>query len=363
MALPGTPALFSVPALLAVLAPLGAPLEAQLIPPRAGLVLNYSHKQTDREYDKEFVVTIEKADSNETIFRSYFLEDAARGRTILPDTVSRREWLGARAIHVGSGIDSLERARNRTIMALSRRAYQQLKRDRRLDEVATFVIMVDANEMYRVDGSEELVGAAPETLAVVIDGQARNVAALHVRGHYSRLSPHLEVVAENWYLDDPDAAWVLRIEQVVSGKTYHVRLGTAGTSPPNGVQQLDAALGSACRASMYGIYFAYNSAALTSLSEPTLRQVATVLKQHTDWSVTIEGHTDSIGGAKYNRELAGRRATAVKERLVQQYGIATSRLSAAGIGLARPLTTNATLEGRARNRRVELVRACGRSSG
>ena len=109
---------------------------------------------------------------------------------------------------------------------------------------------------------------------------------------------------------------------------------------------------------MYGIYFAYNSAMVTPVSEPTLAQVAGVLKQHADWTLTIEGHTDSIGGAKYNQELSARRAAAVKQRLVERYGVGAARLKTEGVGLARPLAPNGTLEGRARNRRVELLRPC-----
>jgi hypothetical protein len=261
---------------------------------------------------------------------------------------------------VGAGSNALERIRNRTIMALSKRVYQQLKRDRRIDEVASYIIFPDANQIFRVQGSQELVGAGPESLTVVIDGRPRTVPALHTRGRFTRVSPMLDVEAENWYLDDPEFAWVLRIEQLIGGKPYHVRLGTVATSPPDGAKQLDAALAKGCRAEMYGIYFAYNSAAVTPVSEPTLAQVAAVLEQHADWTLTIEGHTDSTGGAKYNQELSARRAAAVKRRLVEKYGVAPARLGTTGVGLARPLAPNATLEGRARNRRVELVRPCAK---
>jgi outer membrane protein OmpA-like peptidoglycan-associated protein len=319
------------------------------------MVLNYAHKQTDREYDKQFLVTVLSTDTNQTIFQSIFVDELPKHRTIYPDTVSRREWLGARAVGVGAGTNSLERIRNRTIMALGKRVYQQLKRDGRADEVATYVIMSDINQIYRVQGSLELV--ATETLTVVLDGAPRQVRALHTKGTFFRASPMLQVPAENWYVDDPDFAWVIRIEQKINGKDYHVRLGTVDTSPSDQGKQLDAALsGSSCRAQTYGIYFAYNSAEVTPESDPTLAQVAGVLKQHADWSLTIEGHTDSIGGVKYNQELSARRAAAVKQRLVDRYGIAGSRLSSAGVGLGRPLAPNGTLEGRARNRRVELVR-------
>jgi outer membrane protein OmpA-like peptidoglycan-associated protein len=187
------------------------------------------------------------------------------------------------------------------------------------------------------------------------------VRALHTKGRFTRLvPPMLEVPAENWYLDDPELPWVLRIEQEIGGKQYHVRIGTVETTPASSAAALESALKSKpCRAEVYGVYFGYDSAVIPPVSEPTLAQVAQVLEQHRDWSITIEGHTDSIGGAKYNQELSARRAAAVKQRLVEKYGIAAARLNTSGIGLAKPLATNTTQAGRARNRRVELVRACG----
>ncbi len=342
------------------LALLAVPLSAQRIPAHPGMVFNYAHKQTDREYDKQFMVTVLSVDTNQTVFQSYFLDELGKNRTMYPDTVSRREWLGARGVGVGAGMNAYERVRNRTIMALSKRVYEQLKRDRRVDEVATYVIMsgLGESEAYRVQGSLELVGT--ETLNVVIDGKPVTVQALHTKGRFTRMGPMLDVTAENWYLDDPDFPWVIRIEQTISGKEYHVRLGTVDTQPVDAAKQLDAALAGACRAQTYGIYFAYNSAAVTPVSDPTLAQVAAILKQHGDWTITIEGHTDSIGGAKYNQELSARRAAAVKQRLVEKYGVGAARLSTAGVGLGRPLAPNGTLEGRARNRRVELVRPCAK---
>ncbi len=333
-----------------------SPVTAQ-IPLKPGLVLNYSHLQTDRNFDKEFLVTVISVDTNQTIFQSYFLDELGSGHTFYPDTVSRREWLGARAVAVGTGTNLIEHIRNRTVMALAKRVYQQLKQSGRADEVATYVIFPGV--AVRVQGSLELVGT--DTLTVVIDGKPLTVKALHTKGHFTKLTPPmLDVPAENWYLDDPELPWALRIEQKLGDRDYHVRLGTVETSPANSAAAISSALMSKpCRAQVYGVYFGYDSAVIPAVSEPTLAQVAQVLKQHGDWSITIEGHTDSIGGAKYNQELSARRAAAVKQRLVEQYGIAPGRLSAAGIGLAKPLAPNSTQAGRSRNRRVELVRACG----
>jgi outer membrane protein OmpA-like peptidoglycan-associated protein len=75
-----------------------------------------------------------------------------------------------------------------------------------------------------------------------------------------------------------------------------------------------------------------------------------------DWKLTVEGHTDNIGGDPYNLDLSKRRAAAVKEALVTRFHIAPDRLANDGYGASRPVETNDTLEGRARNRRVELTR-------
>ncbi len=107
---------------------------------------------------------------------------------------------------------------------------------------------------------------------------------------------------------------------------------------------------------VYGIYFDYNSAVIRAESEVVLKEIAEVLRTHGDWTLQIEGHTDSIGGAQFNQELSVRRAHAVRSALGERYAIDTTRLSASGAGASRPVDRNDTPEGRARNRRVELTR-------
>jgi outer membrane protein OmpA-like peptidoglycan-associated protein len=110
------------------------------------------------------------------------------------------------------------------------------------------------------------------------------------------------------------------------------------------------------RAVTYGIYFDFNRDTLKSESEPVLKQIAQAMTDNPDWKLTVEGHTDNVGGDPYNLELSRRRAAAVKQALVSQYNITPDRLLTGGFGASRPVETNDTLEGRARNRRVELVR-------
>jgi OOP family OmpA-OmpF porin len=110
------------------------------------------------------------------------------------------------------------------------------------------------------------------------------------------------------------------------------------------------------RAEVYGIYFDFSKATIRPESEPVLREIGEVMTKNPAWKLSVEGHTDNIGGAASNQDLSTRRAAAVRQALVDRYHVAAGRLTPAGFGASRPKETNDTLEGRARNRRVELVR-------
>jgi len=104
------------------------------------------------------------------------------------------------------------------------------------------------------------------------------------------------------------------------------------------------------------VYFSFNSDVIRDESEPTLKEIAEVLRRHRDWRLRIAGHTDGIGSDQQNLELSTRRAAAVKDALVKKFGIAAGRLETSGFGKSQPKDTNDTLEGRAHNRRVGLMK-------
>jgi outer membrane protein OmpA-like peptidoglycan-associated protein len=148
-----------------------------------------------------------------------------------------------------------------------------------------------------------------------------------------------------------------------SGKASGFGTGSgAGVGAANGAGAggLDRLLGDRCRVQVPGIYFEFDSDLLNPASEPWIRTIGDLLRRHPDWTITIEGHTDSVGSVRYNLDLSTRRAAALARSLSSQHGIAAARLSTRGFGPNRPLESNATTEGRARNRRVELVRPCDR---
>ena len=102
------------------------------------------------------------------------------------------------------------------------------------------------------------------------------------------------------------------------------------------------------------VLFAFNKAELSAQAGPRLDKLANFLKQFPDRKLLIEGYTDSVGSDSYNQDLSDRRAQAVRDALVQR-GVDSSRITARGYGKAHPVADNASPEGRAMNRRVEIV--------
>jgi outer membrane protein OmpA-like peptidoglycan-associated protein len=99
--------------------------------------------------------------------------------------------------------------------------------------------------------------------------------------------------------------------------------------------------------------FASGSATLPEGDLPALDRAAELLAERPELTVRVEGHTDSVGSRDLNQSLSQQRAEAVMAALVER-GVDPARLTAAGVGPDRPIASNATAEGRSRNRRVEL---------
>lgn len=119
--------------------------------------------------------------------------------------------------------------------------------------------------------------------------------------------------------------------------------------------QIAKALTQQGRARLYGINFDTGSDVIRAESKGILDQIALLLKENSALKMTVEGHTDSIGGGAANKTLSERRAVAVKAYFVGS-GIDASRLMPVGLGMSKPIGSNADAVGRAQNRRVELVK-------
>jgi outer membrane protein OmpA-like peptidoglycan-associated protein len=109
------------------------------------------------------------------------------------------------------------------------------------------------------------------------------------------------------------------------------------------------------KVAIYGIYFDTGKADIKPDSKPSLDQIAAFLKAEPGVKLHVVGHTDSVGGFDSNLALSRRRAEAVAAALVKDYGVAAGRLVGNGVASLAPVAINASEEGRAKNRRVELV--------
>jgi OmpA-OmpF porin, OOP family len=107
--------------------------------------------------------------------------------------------------------------------------------------------------------------------------------------------------------------------------------------------------------SVYGIYFDTGKSEIKPESEAALAEVAKLLKGDAGLKVNVVGHTDNVGGMESNMELSQSRADAVVKALTSRYGIDAQRLRAYGAGSLAPVASNKTEDGKAKNRRVELV--------
>lgn len=107
---------------------------------------------------------------------------------------------------------------------------------------------------------------------------------------------------------------------------------------------------------VYGIYFDTGKSEIKSESALAIGEIAKLLKSDTGLKIHVVGHTDNVGGMEANMKLSRDRADAVVQALVRDHGIAASRLNAFGNGPYAPVASNDTDEGKAKNRRVELVK-------
>jgi outer membrane protein OmpA-like peptidoglycan-associated protein len=206
------------------------------------------------------------------------------------------------------------------------------------------------------------VGTGTVPVRVTVNDTVATLSAIQAQGSY------VGEKASFLFLDDEDNPLALqyRFGSTAQGvgeslqlrvvKISHRCRGSERSAGDERIARLERSLREQRRAVVYDLYFDFNRDVIREESEPTLREIAQVLRRNPDWTLAIEGHTDDVASDGYNLELSARRAAAVRTALGSRFGIAGARLTTAGFGESRPQDSNDTVEGRARNRRVELVR-------
>jgi len=249
---------------------------------------------------------------------------------------------------------TISRATYRQVVAAGKATYAMTNLEDAMHDVAGGAAggLLSSRLTYR--GQLTSVSPSIDSVPVMLAGRRTKLPARHLHGAFAFQDQPL--AADLWVLADTAHPLILK---TAIGNDVFQTIRIDFPTPP--VKREESELERNCRMELPGVYFAFNSAELDPASEPALTGVATLLQHHSDWTFTIEGHTDSIGTAASNAKLSTARAEAVRSDLVARHGVAATRLTAVGFGATRPRESNATIEGRARNRRVELARQCANS--
>jgi outer membrane protein OmpA-like peptidoglycan-associated protein len=189
---------------------------------------------------------------------------------------------------------------------------------------------------------------------LIIDDQEVQVPALHASGNFTGAGK--SGTGDFYFLDNKNNPMMIQSTIQFSfenePRTERIIRVAAGASMRSAMEQ---SLSTLRKYDLYGIHFDFDKARVRPESAALIKDIALTLKHNPTWTLQINGHTDSIGDPAYNQKLSAARAKAVADALVKQ-GIAASRLRTAGLGSTQPKGDNSTLQGRALNRRVELVR-------
>jgi hypothetical protein len=202
---------------------------------------------------------------------------------------------------------------------------------------------------FTVSGTLSSVEPGIVPVSILVNNVVTALPARHIRGKLTGDDGPRN--ADLYVLDDPANPILLQFRVGEDSMTV-VRIDWPSAST---AKNMEAALAARKPVDIYGIYFAYNSAEIRPQSDSTLDAIAAMMKRDPIWTLTVTGHTDNVGGDASNLTLSQRRSASVKAALVSR-GISADRLATGGSGSSSPKATNATLVGRAQNRRVELSR-------
>jgi outer membrane protein OmpA-like peptidoglycan-associated protein len=285
-----------------------------------------------------------------------------------PETVCSADLADAKMYITNAGKDVPHLIHGVTRLRLSDAAFREIKTSGKIDlDYLSHWTAGDAEKPFHDAGT--LTRVEPDDVAypMIVNDERVTLPAIHLTGIYDtvgkdprpkKFRPH-HAVTDMYIVDDPAdplvLLWKMKDPAYHEGK-FRIEVVKIDYKTLNPINLVEKQLTEQKRAVTYGIYFDFNKDTIKPESEKVLKEIVQAMTDNPTWKLTVEGHTDNIGGDAYNLDLSRRRAAAVKQALVTRFHIAPERLSTDGYGASRPVETNDTLEGRARNRRVELTR-------
>ncbi len=345
---------------------------AQSIPLCEGLTVVTAISGKDGDY--ESIKTVEKMDTTQLrlkysaeamtmdlfetapslkkslMYRTVLLKDLATSRLYYQKYLDKSAEAIPGTTAIGTSATVLKELKTKGTAAMSvSNAYSGLELGADRNKRPNFYDYVQPGQLKKVGTTK---------VNVLVNGQPTELPAIQATGAMSGDS------AEFVFLDDEHNPLALSFRIAIDPskpagardvlRVIKINYPCAGVTAP--VNALEKALEESGKADLYSIYFSFGSDAIREESTPALREIAEVMKRHPDWKLRVAGHTDAIGDDASNLDLSKRRAAAVKDALVKKYSIDPARLATTGFGRSQPKDTNDTVDGRARNRRVELAR-------
>ena len=331
------------------------------IPLKEGLTLTSMWRpNSQEEYECLMQVTKVAADDVWTT-----LNCNAPGRKPTTRRICRSDLRSAAMLHtqygtikvIGeSGKEEPEIIVGATAFSLSSEQFARLKSDNRL---LYHFVQFSTSGALDVDEVGELGVKGRRTATVIVNDKPLPLSVIELTGTLKSWNRGKRNDSEGSavVLDDERFPMLVDVRSQNADGEFRLQYEKITYPGEAGRGTLEGALLENNAVDVYGIYFDFNSDVIRPESEPVLKEIDGIMKRHPDWRLSIAGHTDNVGGnGEYNLQLSRKRSEAVRTTLINRFGISADRLTSNGYGAGAPKDTNDTSEGRARNRRVELVR-------
>lgn len=291
-----------------------------------------------------------------------------RKSSIFTDTVCNADLASAGTYVTVTSTYMLHLIHGVTRLRLSSQSFDEVKNSGKTT-LRYLDITGNVNDKKPIYESGLLTRVEPQDVSypMIVNDQPATLPAIHLAGIMDSVgkdprpkkSRPFHTAADFYVIEDPSNPQVLLMklkDPVLHDGNFRIEVVKIEYKVPHPANLVEKQLTEQKRAITYGIYFDFNKDTIKPESEPVLTQIVQAMTDNPKWKLTVSGYTDNIGGDAYNLDLSKRRAAAVKQALVTRYHIASDRLFTNGFGASGSIDTNDTLEGRARNRRVELTR-------
>jgi outer membrane protein OmpA-like peptidoglycan-associated protein len=193
----------------------------------------------------------------------------------------------------------------------------------------------------------------PNIPALTLNSDTQRFLAAEKKGAEDTITVALYAIENRFWagnLKDIEKGQVLLQVDIIQSRPMELKMVTVAA------EEMAEKIGISGSVALYGIYFDTGKADIRAESSATLEQVAKLLQDDPALKLLVVGHTDNVGTFAYNMELSMRRATMVVNELQSRYSTPVERLFPVGVSYACPVASNSTEEGRAKNRRVALVK-------